>query len=62
MYWTYAILADGTKKFYYYAWKNGPSLAGEYGSPEFVASYNNAIATKVAVPEGRLLALIQGYQ
>jgi integrase len=62
LYWTYATLADGTKKFYYYAWKNGPGLTGEYGSPEFIASYNAAIATKVAPPEGRFQSLINGYQ
>jgi integrase len=62
LYWTYAVLADGTKKFYYYAWKNGPRLAGEYGSPEFVASFNAAVVSKVAAPEGRLLAALQGYQ
>lgn len=62
LYWTYATLADGTKKFYYYAWKNGPRVEGEYGTPKFIASYNNLITTKVAPPEGRLFALTQGYQ
>src|SRR6516225_1836695 len=62
LHWTTATLADGTKKIYWYAWKNGPRLVGDYGSPEFIASYNAAIATKVATPEGRLLALIQAYQ
>src|SRR5205085_601714 len=52
----------GAKKIYWYAWKNGPRLVGEYGSPEFIASYNAAIATKVGPPAGRLLALLQGYQ
>jgi integrase len=37
-------------------------LTGDYGSPEFIASYNAAIATKVAPPEGRLLSLLQAYQ
>jgi integrase len=55
-------LADGTRKIYWYAWKNGPRLTGEYGSPEFIASYNRAIATKVVAPEGRLQALIDAYQ
>ena len=47
---------------YWYAWRGGPRLDGEYGSPEFIASYNAAIATKVVAPEGRLLSLLQGYQ
>jgi hypothetical protein len=33
-----------------------------YGSPEFIASFNAAVATKVATPEGRLLSLLQAYQ
>jgi integrase len=55
-------LADGTEKIYWYAWKNGPRLVGEYGSPEFIASYNKAIASKVIAPDGRLQALIEAYQ
>jgi integrase len=47
---------------YWYAWRGGPRLSGEYGSPEFIASYNAAVATKVVLPEGRLLALTQAYQ
>jgi integrase len=62
LHWTPVTLADGSKKTYYYAWRGGPRLNGEYGSPEFIASYNAAIATKVVVPEGKLLSLLQGYQ
>jgi integrase len=62
IHWSLCRLADGTRKIYWYAWKNGPRLVGEYGSPEFIASYNKAIATKVVAPEGRLLALSQAYQ
>ena len=62
LHWTAATLADGTKKTYWYAWRGGPRLLGEYGSPEFIASYNAAVAMKVVAPEGRLLALTQAYQ
>jgi hypothetical protein len=62
LHWTPVTLADGTKKTYYYAWRGGPRLIGEYGSPEFIASYNAAVATKAAVPEGWLLSLMQGFQ
>ena len=41
-------LADGTRRTYWYAWKGGPPLRGEPGTPEFVASYNEAAATKTA--------------
>jgi integrase len=55
-------LADGTRRTYWYAWKGGPPLRGEPGSPEFVHSYNEAIAHKVVPPQGALLAILQGYQ
>jgi integrase len=62
LHYTVAKLADGTTKTYWYAWRGGPRLNGEYGSPEFIASYTAACATKVPAPEGRLLALTQAYQ
>ncbi len=62
LHWTPVTLADGTKKTYWYAWRGGPRLRGEYGSPEFIASFNAAIATKVSPAEGRLLELLQAYQ
>jgi integrase len=62
LHWTPVTLADGTKKTYWYAWRGGPRLVGEYGSPEFIGSYNAAIARKVAAPEGRLPSLLQAYQ
>jgi integrase len=55
-------LADGSTRAYYYAWKGGPALRGEPGTPEFVASYNDAVARKVAPPRGRLLSVLQAYQ
>lgn len=60
--WTTYKLANGTTKTNYYAWRGGPLIVGEYGSAEFWASYNAAIATKVVAPEGRLLSLTQAYQ
>jgi integrase len=39
-------LADGSTRTYYYAWRGGPRLNGEPGAPEFVASYNTAIASR----------------
>jgi integrase len=37
-------------------------LRGEPGTPEFVASYNAAVASKVATPQGVILSILQGYQ
>jgi integrase len=55
-------LADGTRRTYWYAWKGGPPLRGDPGSPEFVHSYNEAAARKVIPPRGTLLSLLQAYQ
>jgi hypothetical protein len=55
-------LAGGSFKTYYWAWKGGPPLQGEPGTPEFQASYNAAVAAKVTPPTGVLLKLLQDYQ
>jgi integrase len=55
-------LADGALRTYYYAWRGGPLLRGEPGTPEFQASYNEAVASKVATPQGVILAILQGFQ
>jgi integrase len=55
-------LADGTRRTYWYAWKGGPPLRGDPGTPEFVASYNAAVTQKVAPPTGVLLALLFRFQ
>jgi integrase len=55
-------LADGTSRSYYYAWKGGPPLSGEPGTPEFIAGYNAAVARKIKPPRGTLLSLLQQYQ
>lgn len=57
-----ARLADGTTRTYWYAWKGGPRLEGEPGTPEFIASYNEAAAQKIKTPTGWLLSLVQKYQ
>ena len=55
-------LADGTLRTYWYAWKGGPPLCGEPGTPEFMASYNEAKSRKVVPPRGTLLSVLQQYQ
>jgi integrase len=56
------VLADGTVKVYWYAWRGGPRLQGEPGTPEFIASYNAAVATKVAPTPGTLHAVLAAFQ
>jgi integrase len=55
-------LADGRRVTYWYAWRNGPLLPGEPGSPEFMAAYNEAVAAKVAPRAGVLQSILQRYQ
>ena len=55
-------LATGEVGTYRYAWKGGPPLRGQPGTPEFIASYNEAVAQKVTPPRGILLSVLQQYQ
>lgn len=55
-------LADGTRRTYWYAWKGGPTIKGEPGTPEFIASYNAAVSAKKPARHGTLLSLLQDYQ
>lgn len=54
-------LASGERKTVYYAWRNGPRLAGEPGTPEFIASYNAAVAGLVQQKAGTLQCVITGF-
>ena len=47
---------------YYYAWRGGPRLRGEPGSPEFIASYNEAIESRQAPDTGRFRSLVTLYK
>ena len=42
------------------AWR--PRLRGEPGTPEFIASYNEAVAQRAPLPGGTLQGLIDAYQ
>lgn len=55
-------LADGSTVTYFYAWKGGPRLDGKPGSPEFVASYNAAVATRKVRPAGTLAAILDAFE
>jgi integrase len=54
-------LANGRVKEYYYLGKGGPPVHGEYGSPEFHASYNEAAKSRRPVRKGDLQSLIDRY-
>src|SRR5450830_516781 len=54
-------LADGTRVTYYYAWRGGPPLVCEPGTPDFIKSYNDAVATRRLGPSGLLNGWIDEY-
>jgi len=47
---------------YYYAWRGGPRLTGEPGTPEFMASYNEAVANRSASDKSLFRSLIAHYR
>lgn len=55
-------LASGKSVTYYYAWKGGPRLEGEPGSPEFVASYNRAVTARRAPKNDLLISILDRFE
>ena len=47
---------------YWYAWRGGPRLSGEPGSPEFIASYNEAIEQRRTPGKNRFRFVIADYK
>src|SRR3984893_13021011 len=47
---------------YYYAWRGGPRLRGEPGSPEFIASYNEAVESRRAPYTSRFRSIVVLYK
>jgi hypothetical protein len=47
---------------YWYAWRGGPRLRGQPGSPEFHASYNEAVAERRIPEPGKFRALVTLYK
>jgi integrase len=47
---------------YWYAWRGGPRLSGEPGSPEFIASYNEAIEQQRAPDKNRFRFVVADYK
>ena len=55
-------LAGGTTATYFYAWRKGPRLVGEPGSPEFVASYYAAHQSQRESDRSRFHSITAGYK
>jgi len=54
--------ADGRVVRYWYAWRGGPRLEGEPGTPEFIASYNRAVAELPQRQKDVLDSIIDRFQ
>src|SRR6478672_3298580 len=55
------ILASGEKVTYYYAWRGGPQLRGQPGSPEFVQAYEKAHRERHTPDPSLFKSIIAGY-
>lgn len=56
-------LADGSIAIYHYAWRGGPRLAGQPGTPEFAAAYKDATAaTAQRRRTGTLQDILDAFQ
>jgi integrase len=49
-------------RIYYYAWRGGPRLRGGPGSPEFMASYNEAIEQRRTPDKSRFRFVVADYK
>lgn len=47
---------------YWYAWRGGPRLKGEPGTPEFIASFNEAVASLAETDDTRFHAVVIAYK
>ncbi len=54
--------ATAKGRTYYYAWRGGPRLRGEPGSPEFMVYYNEAIESHRLPDAGRFRSLVVLYK
>jgi integrase len=54
--------AKAKGRVYWYAWRGGPRLRGEPGSPEFHASYNGAIENRRTPDKSRFRFIVTDYK
>lgn len=55
-------VVEAKGRAYHYAWRGGPRLTGEPGSPEYVAGFHAAHAARKAPPTGTLKELLTRYK
>lgn len=57
-----ATLSNGERVTYFYAWRGGPRLMGEPGSPEFLASYEAAYRNRRTPDPSLFRSVIANYR
>ena len=57
-----ARLATGETKTYFYAWRGGPRIKAEPGTPEFMIAFNSAHAQLRKAPAGTFMTIIAEYK
>lgn len=55
-------LSDGSYRTHYYAWRGGPRVEGEAGTPEFIASYNRAVQDRRAPLKNSFASVVSSYK
>lgn len=56
----FSVTAKG--RAYHYAWRGGPRLPGAPGSPEFMAAYADAMASRKVSDDGKVRGLVALYR
>jgi integrase len=54
--------ADGSIATYYYAWRGGPRLTGQPGTPEFFSSFKAAVDARRTPPPGQFRTVISAFK
>lgn len=55
-------LADGRRRTYHYAWRGGPRLTAEPGSPDFLRQYQDALDRRQTCAPGTMADLVRQYK
>jgi integrase len=55
-------IADGSRRDYYYAWKGGPAIKADYGTPEFVREFHDHKAKAKAPDASTFASIITQYK
>jgi integrase len=55
-------LASGSVHVYYYAWRGGPRINAQPGTPEFIQEYHEAHSSRLVPKPGTLMTLVAAFK